>query len=121
MVDVHLRDGELEVEVKGLHQLWALRRHVRVPIHAVTAVRRLAPDEVAGWWKGWRAPGTHLPGVIVAGTFYKDGERHFWDVVRGDRAIEIDVDGGSYHRLFVEVADPDDAIRRIETARAVTP
>jgi hypothetical protein len=114
MVDLHIHDGELAVSVKGLHRLWALKSTIRVPISALSSVRRVDPAAISSWWVGWRAPGTHVPGIIIAGTYYKDGERHFWDVRQPDRAIEIRLEGARYHRLFVEVADPDEAIRRLE-------
>jgi hypothetical protein len=111
MVELHVDDERLTIDVRGWHRLWAFKRRLAVPRDAVVGVRRLSADEVRGWWKGWRVPGTHVPGVIVAGTFFKDGERHFWDVRDPDRAIEIDLDGQSYDRVFVEVDDPDAAIR----------
>jgi hypothetical protein len=33
-----------------------------------------------GCYHGIRMPGTNVPGVITAGTFYHDGKRVFWDV-----------------------------------------
>ncbi|HLU64770.1 MAG TPA: hypothetical protein VKZ63_00755 [Kofleriaceae bacterium] len=117
MVRLEIRDDELEVEVLGLHKLWALRGRIRVPLSAVATVRRLEADQAHGWWKGLRMPGTHVPGLIVAGTFYKDGERHFWDVRNAHRAIEVQLSGGPFDRLFVEVEDPDQAIRTLVGAR----
>lgn len=117
MVDLHLRDGHLEVEVLGLHKLWALRSRLQVPLSSVVGARRLAPDATAGWWKGWRVPGTHLPGVIVAGTYYKDGEKHFWDVRDGARAIEIELAGAGFRRLYVEVDDPEAALDMLGAPR----
>jgi len=114
MVEIHADDDRLTIEVRGWHQFWAFKRKLHVPRSAVRAVRRLPHDALRGMWKGWRVPGTHLPGVIVAGTYFKDGERHFWDVRHPDSAIEIELDGQTYDRLFVEVPDPDLAIRELE-------
>ncbi len=61
-------------------------------------------------------PGTHIPGALVAGTFYLDGERHFWDVGRADRAIILELSGVSYGRSFVEVEDPDQALALLKAA-----
>ncbi len=113
MVEIQVDDNHVTVDVRGLHQLWAFKRKLEVPRSAVVGVRRLEGDALRGIWKGWRAPGTHLPGVIVAGTYWKRGERHFWDVSHADRAIEIELSGQPYARLFVEVADPDAAVRAL--------
>ncbi len=115
MVEIHADDDHVTIDVCGWHKLWAFKRRLEVPRSAVRAVRRLPSDAVYGLWKGWRAPGTHLPGVIVAGTFFKGGERHFWDVRHADRAIEIELAGQRYDRLFVEVSDPDLAMQAIES------
>ncbi|NVB79709.1 MAG: hypothetical protein HOV81_15035 [Kofleriaceae bacterium] len=114
MVDVHIEADQVRVKVLGMHRLWALKRELTFPRAAVRAVRRLPPDALKGWWKGLRAPGTSIPGVIAAGTFHKDGERHFWDVRHANRAIEIDLEGETYAKLFVEVEDPEAAVRMLE-------
>lgn len=112
MVEIHANGDEIEVEVQGLHRLWALRRRIAFPRGAVRSVKPLPADALRGR-KGLRVPGTHVPGVIVAGTYYKDGERHFWDVRHADHAIEIELEGQRYRRLFVEVADPEAATKAL--------
>lgn len=114
MVDLRVHDDTLEVEIRGLHKVWALKSRLRVPLAAIAGVRRAPPDATSGWWKGWRVPGTHLPGVIVAGTYYKDGEKHFWDVRNPERAVEIDLVGSEWDRLYLEVDDPDGALRLLQ-------
>jgi hypothetical protein len=65
---------------------------------------------------GIKAPGARIPGVIQAGTFYKDGAKVFWDVHHGDHAVVIDLADQSYDRLVVEVTDPDATVRLITGA-----
>jgi hypothetical protein len=114
MVELHIADDHVEIDVKGVHQLLAIRRRLRVPSAAVAGARRMRPEEIMGWWKGWRVPGTHVPGLLVAGTYYRRGERHFWDVRRAGRSVEIELRGHRYDRLFVEVDDPDEVVRRLD-------
>lgn len=120
MVEISVEGDDLVVTVRGLHVLWALRRRLEFPLDHIRGVRRAEPDIMEGWWKGIRAPGTHLPGVIVAGTYYRRGERHFWDVSDARRAIIIDLHGESYDKLFVEVADPEATIAMIRKAMETT-
>ena len=61
-------------------------------------------------------PGTNIPGVLTAGTFYQDGKRIFWDVHRPEKAIVIDLHDERFSQLIVEVADPQDAVKLIQTA-----
>jgi small ligand-binding sensory domain FIST len=76
----------------------------------------VAPDEAKGF-HGLRLPGTSLPGVITAGSFY-NGEWLFFDVHDAERAIKIDLDHEHYAALIVEVADPDSTLRDIREAMA---
>jgi len=70
----------------------------------------------AGWYHGIRMPGTNVPGVITAGTFYQDGKRVFWDVHHPEKTINIDLHDERYNELVVEVADPDAAVKLIQNA-----
>jgi hypothetical protein len=115
MVDVHLEGGRLRLAVRGWHKLWSFKSTLEVPLSAVRGVRA-DPEVGRGLWKGFRAPGTYIPRVIVAGTFYRDGQKHFWDVQDSRRAIVIDLDGQRYDRLIVEVVDPEGEVRRISDA-----
>jgi hypothetical protein len=100
----------------GADKLWSLKSSLEIPLVHIAGVR--ADQEVArGWWHGIRLPGTQLPGVITAGTFYQDGKRVFWDVHHPEKTIVIDLHDEKYNQLIVEVADPQVAIGLIESAR----
>jgi len=115
MVEMSIDRGDLLVEVQGWSKLWALKRRFRVPLAHIKAVR-WDPAVGKGWWKGWRAPGTHIPGVIAAGTFYRGGRREFWDIRTGRKAVTIELEGDSYRRLVVDVADPRATVAMINEA-----
>ena len=50
------------------------------------------------------------------GTFYRHGERVFWDVHHPERAIAISLRNERYTKLVVEVEDPDATVAAIEGA-----
>lgn len=56
-----------------------------------------------------------MPGVITAGTFYQDGKRVFWDVHHPEKTIVIDLHDERFNQLVVEVADPDAAVKMVQT------
>ena len=119
LVDVTLRNNRVIFEPRGWSKLWTLHETVSVPLSALRGVRRAAPGIGLGWWKGWRMPGTHLPGIIVAGSYLHNGAWTFWDVRgAGDHAIEVDLEGVRYKRLVIDVADPDEEQRRLQAAIA---
>lgn len=115
MVDLTISDGKLKLHVKGVDVLWALKSTLEIPLAHVAGVR-CDPDVARGWFHGIRAPGTQLPGVITAGTFYQHGNRVFWDVHHPDNTIVIDLRDERYQQLIVEVADPGEAVQRIKAA-----
>jgi hypothetical protein len=117
MVEIEIADGRAVFEVQGWDRLWALKSRLEIPLANVRGVRA-DPDVARGWWKGIRAPGTHIPGVIVAGTFYHQGKRIFWDVKDPERTIVVELADDRYDELIVEVADPAAEVARLAAARA---
>jgi hypothetical protein len=112
MVDLVVVGSELVVRVRGFGKVLALKSQIRLPLRSIVGVR-LDPDAVHGIWKGWRFPGTHIPGLVVAGTFYRAGKKAFWSVGRG-AAVVIDLENAAYDQLVVEVEDPEATVRLLE-------
>jgi hypothetical protein len=115
MVDLAIDEGKLLLHVRGADQLWALKSSLEIPLGHITGVR-VDPNIARGWFHGIRMPGTNLPGVITAGTFYQDGKRIFWDVHNPASTIVIGLQDERYQELIVEVADPPAAVSLIEGA-----
>jgi hypothetical protein len=117
MVEISVENGLLHLEVKGLDKLWAFKGHLEIPLEHIRSVRH-DPKAASGWWHGIRMPGSQLPGVITAGTFYQHGERVFWDVHDPNKAIVIELDDERYNELVIEVENPEFAVDRIRGAIA---
>lgn len=115
MVDLAIADGKLTLHVRGADKLWALKSSSEIPL-VHTASVWADPEAARGWYHGIRMPGTNMPGVIKAGTFYQDGKRVFWDVHHPEKTIVIDLHDEWYNELVVEVDDPDGAVRLIQNA-----
>jgi hypothetical protein len=115
LVDLSIAEGKLTLHVRGADKLWALKSSLEIPLAHIAAVRA-DPEVARGWYHGIRMPGTNVPGVITAGTFYQDGKRIFWDVHNPEKTIAIDLHDERYSQLLVEVADPDAAVKLIQSA-----
>lgn len=76
-------DGDvLTVVMHGLDKLWSMRGQLDVPL---AHVRGASIDpSIVHESKGWRGPGSNVPGVLTAGTFHQHGELIFWDVIEVD-------------------------------------
>lgn len=106
-------DQRLIVRPVGLVRFWALSRGVEVPITSVVDVGVSRPGELP---RGMRLPGTHLPGVMTAGTFRSSGERALWMVGRNQTVLVIELTGERYRHLVLGVEDPDAAREAIRAA-----
>ncbi|WP_457034388.1 hypothetical protein [Kitasatospora sp. P5_F3] len=117
MANVRIDGDTLIVEIQGLDKLWALKSRLIIPLANVRGAT--ADPGISRQAKGFRAPGTHFPGLITAGTFHIDGERVFWDVHNSANAVVIELADQRYARLVIEVSDPRAAVALIERATAV--
>jgi hypothetical protein len=117
MVDLSVAGTNLVLHVRGADKLWALKSSLEIPLAHIAGVRA-DPNVAKGWYHGIRAPGTNLPGVITAGTFYQHGQRVFWDVHHPEGTIVIELRDERYNELIVEVPDPQAAVELIRSATA---
>jgi hypothetical protein len=115
MVDLSISDGNLCLHVHGADKLWAFKSSLEIPLQHVAGVRS-DPEAARGWWHGVRMPGTNLPGVLTAGTFYEHGKRVFWDVHNPENTVIIDLHDEKYNQLIVEVANPQIAVSLIQAS-----
>jgi hypothetical protein len=115
MVDLSIAEGKLTLNVRGGDKLWAFKGSLEIPLAHVASVRA-DPEVARGWYHGIRLPGTNLPGVITAVTFYQDGQRVFRDVHHPESTIVIDLHDQRFHQVIVEVADPQKAVRLIQSS-----
>jgi hypothetical protein len=114
---VSVTDGKLAVQVQGWDKLWSLTSRLEIPLEHVMDVRPADDHEVIGLLVGGiRALGTHVPGVITAGTFLRDGSCVFWDVYDPAKAIAVDLRDERYSKLIIEVADPAETISALRHA-----
>jgi hypothetical protein len=113
MVELSISDGNLLMHVRGADQLWAFKTSLEIPLAHIADIRA-DPIVAHGWWHGFRMPGTNLPGVLTAGTFYHDGKRVFWDVHNPENTVVIQLKDERYNELIVEVADPKAAVELVK-------
>ncbi len=119
MVDITIEDDTLTVEVQGMHKLWALKSTLQVPLGDVLSVKH-DPERATRAFPGLKVPGTHIPMVYTAGTYYQSDFRpDFWSVRRPEHAIVIQCRSeAAYDEIIVEVEDPAGTVARIRDALA---
>lgn len=118
MTRIEIAEDKLKVEVLGWDKLWAFKSRLEFPLEHMVGARRWEKEEANRWWRGFRAPGTNLPGVIVAGTYHLKGEHIFYAVHDFSRAIVVELKDEWYARLVVEVPEPDAALQLLSGVQA---
>jgi hypothetical protein len=117
MVTVTIEGNRVRFEVEGWDKLWALKSQLEIPLEHIDDVRA-DPEPARGWWHGFRMPGSQIPGILTAGTFYQHGGAMFYDVHDPDGTIVLELNHEHYQRLVIEVEDPAATVARLKDAIA---
>jgi hypothetical protein len=111
----------LVVELSFMEKLAAFRGDVRIPLEAVNNI--VVQEHPWAALRGFRAPGTGLPGVLAYGTRLCTGGAPDFAALHGrGPAICVELSAGApFGRLLVTVADPARAVglvqRRLDPTR----
>ena len=117
MVRISINGDRVQFDVQGWDKLWAVKSQLEIPLAHIRDVRA-DPESARGWWHGIRLPGTQIPGVLTAGSFYQSGGFVFYDVHDPDGTIVIDLEHEHYTHLIIEVEDPAASVALLRAAIA---
>ena len=112
MVSVERNGNQVVLRVLGSHRFWAFKSQIRFSIDQVASVGPVDPTLRPPWF---RCPGTMIPWLICAGTYYGRGRKEFWDRTRGRACIQIEMKSGTFTRIVVDVPDAREAIELLQS------
>lgn len=113
MLTIEVFDARLIVRLSGWDRVWALKRELSVPVEHVESIA-YEPEFVARFNPGLRLPGTALPGVIVAGSYWwKDRGWSFYSMRKAERTIVVRLREERYQRLILQSDEPEATARRL--------
>ena len=115
-VHVRVADHGLVVRFSGYDRVWAWSRGVDLPMSRVLMARPMARRDLVAASPRMHLPGTWVPGVLRAGSWGVGERRQLWLAHRGDQLLAIYLRGVPYHRVVVEVEDPEACSRVINEA-----
>jgi len=96
---ITVKPNEIVIELSFWEKVWSLHGSFYIPKSNVVSI---GEDTPKSYWAELRVPGTFLPGLIKAGTFYTRRGREFWYVTRNhSRIYTIELANMSYQRLVV--------------------
>jgi hypothetical protein len=97
-----IEENFLRIEMKWWEKVLAFHSSMRVPLSHITSIDTGLPPST---WKEFKCPGSYVPGIIKAGTYYTNRGKEFWCVTKGKNVLQIGLDGERFSRLVLEVAD----------------
>lgn len=92
-------NGNLAINLSFWEKIWGFHGSFRIPL---SHVRELKHEIPVTSWKEIRFPGSFLPGVIKAGTYYTPRGKEFWYVTRwGKQHVTIELQNERYKRIVL--------------------
>lgn len=118
-MNLSIVDNKLLVELEWYEQLWAftLNKTLEIPLDRV---ERVTAEEPQSNWAEIRAPGTFLPGVIKAGTYYTAKGKEFWYVTRDKDYLTLELKDEPYRRIILTVDRNNEWIERINQSQSAS-
>jgi len=100
MVTLLLDQTQLEVVLSPIERAAAFHRdNLRIDRSAITKVQ--LTDDAWTWLRGVASPGTHIPGVLAAGTWKSARGEDFVFIRRRKPSVIIDLEGHAFDRLVL--------------------
>ncbi|PMB54106.1 hypothetical protein CEN39_00630 [Fischerella thermalis CCMEE 5201] len=101
-MNLYINENKLNIEFTFTEQLLAVRwrKSWTIPLAHITQIKTAEPESN---WKEIRAPGSFIPGLIKAGTYYTDRGKEFWYVNRDKDYLTIELQNESYQRIILTI------------------
>lgn len=101
-MNLSIIDENLQIEFTLKEQLLAVRFNKvwQIPLAHIEQVTTAEPQSS---WKELRAPGSFIPGVVKAGTYYTNRGKEFWYVNQETNYLTIELRDESYKRIILTI------------------
>ncbi|MEO1428477.1 MAG: hypothetical protein AAFV71_05295 [Cyanobacteria bacterium J06633_8] len=102
-MNLNIVEESLQIEFTLKEQFLAVRlkKLWEIPLSHIQKVTTIAPQTT---WKELRSPGTALPGLVRAGTYYSQRGKEFWLVnYRKNNYLTIELQNENYKRIVMTV------------------
>ncbi|MBM3943131.1 MAG: hypothetical protein FJ316_09460 [SAR202 cluster bacterium] len=117
-MQLSIEDGRLVINLSTLEKILSVRGSLRVALQDIDKATTETPK---GNWAELRAPGSYLPGVVKAGTYYTRRGKEFWCVFRGRRHfLTVHLKRGSYRRIILSMPTDEGWAEKINALAAKT-
>ncbi len=121
-MQIQLASDRLKIEFEWYERLWAVRIEpaMDIPLAHISSVTIAEPYSN---WAEIRAPGTFLPGIIKAGTYYTKQGKEFWYVTDDRNYLTLELHDEPYRRIVMTLPDNrswrDRIAERVDSTRNI--
>jgi hypothetical protein len=111
-------NDRLTIELEWYEQMWAVSfdRQLSIPVNHIN---RVTTEEPESNWSEIRAPGTFVPGLIKAGTYYTKRGKEFWYVTTDKDYLTIELHDEPFRRIVLTLPDSQSWCEQIDQAVVV--
>lgn len=97
-----ITDNKLMLNLEWYEQLWAfnLNKTLEISLKNITEISTAEPESN---WAEIRAPGTFVPGIIKAGTYYSKIGREFWYVTQEKNYLTLQLKDEYYKKIIITI------------------
>ncbi|WP_017719692.1 hypothetical protein [Kamptonema formosum] len=115
-MNLSIAGNQFLIELEWFEQLLAFTfdKTFHIPLDRI---ERVTSDEPQSDWAEIRAPGTFLPGVIKAGTYYSKRGKEFWYVTRDKDYLTLELKDNPYKRIVLTVDSNEAWVERINESK----
>lgn len=99
---INLENNFLNIKLNPLEVILSHRGSLRIPLDHVVKASTKNP----GWNLGQlRAPGTHVPFLLKAGTYRGANSKDFWHTTVGGSYLVIELKNWDYQRIVLTIGN----------------
>ena len=92
----------LDIQFNTAEKILAIHGSMQIPLSHITQSTGMLLEPT---WIQIRMPGTNLPGIIKAGTYYTNRGKEFWYLTIGNEVLRLELKDESYDRIIIGVKD----------------
>jgi hypothetical protein len=109
---LEISNGKLRIDLGDLEKALAIKGGFEIPLQNIV---KAGTEAHRTGWKETRAPGTHLPGTIKAGTYYTPRGKEFW-YVTDKGVVVLELENESYKRIILSIDENKEWAEKISKA-----
>lgn len=116
-MNINIVDNKLQMEWELFEQFFAFQfsKNFLIPLEHIELA---TTEEPQSSWSELRAPGTFIPGLIKAGTYYTSRGKEFWYVTKQEDYLSLELKNENYKRIILTIDDSETWVERINQSKS---